>query len=387
MSQAAEFALREGDRVVLLGSTMVERGQSYGYLETLLTSHFADRKLTFRNLGWSGDNVFGHARAGFDAPSAGYKQLVEQVTAARPTVLLIAYGANEAFDGAAGLPAFVAGLNRLLDDVSAARPRIVLFTPPPLESLGPPLPDPTRHNEQLREYAQAIRGVAQDRQLALVDLFDLLEGTGSQTGPLTDNSQHWTPYGYWHAGGAIAQALGLSLEPNRLSIDVAKKSAHADRGELDGLMIDNGGARFQFRDTWLPRPPAPQRTDGANAPPSGSLLQVRGLPPGEYGLTIDGQQSAVGSAEAWQQGIALADSPDVQQAEALRQTIVAKNRLFFYRWRPQNQTYLFGFRKHEQGQNAKEIPQFDPLVAEQEARIHELAQPRMHRYQLLKRSK
>ena len=49
--------------------------------------------------------------------------------------------------------------------------------------------------------------------------------------------------------------------------------------------------------------------------------------------------------------------------EPLRQAIRKKNELFFHRWRPQNETYLFGFRKHEQGKNAKEIAEFDPLVA------------------------
>ena len=52
---------------------------------------------------------------------------------------------------------------------------------------------------------------------------------------------------------------------------------------------------------------------------------------------------------------------------------VAKNLLYFHRWRPQNVTYLFGFRKHEQGQNAVEIPQFDPLVAAKEPTIRALA--------------
>lgn len=56
----------------------------------------------------------------------------------------------------------------------------------------------------------------------------------------------------------------------------------------------------------------------------------------------------------------------------LRQAIQKKNELFFNRWRPENWTYLFGFRKHEQGQNAVEIPQFEPLIAEWEARIARL---------------
>lgn len=63
--------------------------------------------------------------------------------------------------------------------------------------------------------------------------------------------------------------------------------------------------------------------------------------------------------------------------EALRLLIVEKNRLFFHRWRPANETYLFGFRKHEQGRNSAEMPMFDPLVekAEQAIQAH-LAQRR-----------
>jgi len=56
-------------------------------------------------------------------------------------------------------------------------------------------------------------------------------------------------------------------------------------------------------------------------------------------------------------------------AESLRRLILKKNELFFHRYRPQNVTYLFLFRKHEQGNNAVDIPKFDPLVAELEQQI------------------
>ena len=59
--------------------------------------------------------------------------------------------------------------------------------------------------------------------------------------------------------------------------------------------------------------------------------------------------------------------------EKLRRLIVEKNELYFHRWRPQNVTYLFGFRKHEQGNNAVEIPKFDPLIEVKEKEIHDLA--------------
>jgi lysophospholipase L1-like esterase len=55
----------------------------------------------------------------------------------------------------------------------------------------------------------------------------------------------------------------------------------------------------------------------------------------------------------------------------LKAAIIEKDRLFFHRWRPANETYLFLFRKHEQGQNAKEIPMFDPLIVAEEKKIEE----------------
>ena len=49
-----------------------------------------------------------------------------------------------------------------------------------------------------------------------------------------------------------------------------------------------------------------------------------------------------------------------------------KNELYFHRWRPQNITYLFGFRKHEQGNNAADIAKFDPFILDLEKQIHDL---------------
>jgi lysophospholipase L1-like esterase len=57
----------------------------------------------------------------------------------------------------------------------------------------------------------------------------------------------------------------------------------------------------------------------------------------------------------------------------LRKLVVEKNRLFFHRWRPANETYIFLFRSHEQGNNAGEIAQFDPLVAKAEDRVRAVA--------------
>jgi hypothetical protein len=106
------------------------------------------------------------------------------------------------------------------------------------------------------------------------------------------------------------------------------------------------------------------------------------LPPGKYALSIDGEQLAVASNEAFRDGVTISLGPDFAQADKLRKLTLKKNELYFHRWRPQNETYLFGFRKYEQGQNAIEIPQFDPLVEALEKEIHTAAAPVPRRYEI-----
>ena len=76
--------------------------------------------------------------------------------------------------------------------------------------------------------------------------------------------------------------------------------------------------------------------------------------------------------------------PHIERFEKLRQAIIAKNRLYFHSWRPQNITYLFLFRKHEQGQNAKEVEQFRKLVAAKEKEIDRLKKPVTRTYELIR---
>ncbi|HJZ91533.1 MAG TPA: SGNH/GDSL hydrolase family protein [Gemmataceae bacterium] len=276
-SQAGPFEFKSTDRVVLVGGTLIEREQRYGYWEAMLTARYPGIK--FRNLGWSGDNVFGEARRAFDLdkPDIGRKRLVELALAEKPTVILIGYGGNEAFAGDLGLDSFKKGLDKLLDELAPAKARIVLMSPPPMEDRGRPLPDPAAQNKRLASYRDAIKQVAESRSVYFADLFSTLGAGNATKADLTDNGLHFTEAGYQQTTAAFATALGLPTE-------------------------------------------------------------------GAYSESL----------------------------EPLRQAIRKKNELYFHRWRPQNETYLFGFRKHEQGKNAKEVAEFDPLVAAAEGEIEKL---------------
>jgi lysophospholipase L1-like esterase len=376
---ADPFALKDGDRVVLLGSTLIEREQRYGYWEAVLTARYPG--VTFRNLGWSGDTVFGQARASFDPPAVGYRRLVEHALELKPTVIFLGYGTNESYESNAGLTQFTKQLETLLDALAPTKARVVLLSPLRHEDLGRPLPDPAPQNKNVRLYADALRGVAQKRGHGLVDLYDLLgDGTkATPAAPYTDNGMHLTAYGYWRSAAALEQGLGLKPARWHVAIDGTKVVAEGARAAVTG----NAPLRFEVTDAVLPAPPAPKDSPkGAALPGAERVLRVRGLAEGKYVLKIDGTPVALASAAEWAVGVPLTRGAEFEQAEKLRKAIIDKNQQYFHRWRPANETYLFGFRKHEQGQNAREIPQFDPVVEQLEADVAKLRVPAAHKYEL-----
>jgi lysophospholipase L1-like esterase len=387
------FEFKDGDRVLFLGDTLVERAQSYGHIEARLTGRFPDRDVTFRNLGWSADTPQGKSRASFDwnqPPVNWFKELTNQVATLEPNVVFIGYGMADSFKGEAHLETFRDQLTRLINGIQLATPdwevRFVLLTPVRHESLGDPLPNPAPHNQQLELYTQAIKTIAHEGGHRLVSLFDELS-YGEETPPehpLTDNGIHLTGYGYWRAAEVIEKELGWLHSAWRVGITPEGNVREGSYGvEVSDLERDQDQIRFTAR---LKRHPPyftdPEQRQIAMTPPC--LIQVQGLSEGDYTLLIDGEQAAAGSAREWSRGRVIRRGAPFSRAEELRQTIIRKNELFFHRWRPQNQTYLFGFRKHEQGQNAIEIPQFDPLVAEQEVKIARLRQPVSHTFELIR---
>ena len=285
-TSGASWSLRDGDRVVFLGDTFVEREGDRGFIETALVAAHPEASLTFRNLGWSGDTVWAESRGVFDQPAKGYERMLALVRELKPTIVFVAYGRNESYQGEAGLAAFRTQLEKLCDDlrtaaaagaanesVKPADVRLVLVTPHRFETA-----DAAARNVALSIYSQAIRDVATAKQAGLVDLFTQLPTTAALGQKLTENGVHLSNAGYAQAARVFAAASGHAS-----SADFAARS------------------------------------------------------------------------------------------DTLRKQVVAKNTLFFHRWRPANETYIFLFRKHEQGNNAIEIPQFDPLVEAAEQKVRSLA--------------
>jgi lysophospholipase L1-like esterase len=248
--------LQDGDVVAFIGNTFVEREQSYSYLETLLRTRWPDRKISFRNLGWSGDTVYGASRGYFEGADAGFARLTKIVHGLKPTVIFIGYGMGESFDGEAGLPGFRSGLERMLDMLKPVGAReTVLIGPIQHEKLPPPLPDPAEHNTWLRAYADAMKEIAKARGHRFVDLYDLTAPSAKDR-PLTDNGIHLNPRGYWQAARAIEAQLGLrpsdklSIDPAGGAVVLATRDGPSDQFErLRQLAVQKN---VQFFNQWRP---------------------------------------------------------------------------------------------------------------------------------------
>jgi lysophospholipase L1-like esterase len=289
---AAPFELKDGDRVVWIGSSIAEREQKYGYWETALLCQWPERRITFRNLGWSGDTVEGIARASFDPPTKGYERLIKSVKDEKPTVIFVSYGSVEALDANSDAEKFEKRFEKLLEDLSTTKARIVLFSPTPLEPDGVTGPfgggmprEETLRAWRMQSHAKSVGHVAERGGYHFADLFTRLQKHQEKKlneYTFTDNGLHLSEAGYEGTIPDFLSSLGLS---------------------------------------WAGEEP--------------------------------------------------------KKFEAVRKAVVKKNQLYFNMWRPQNETYLFGFRKPEQGNNAKEVKEFEPLIAAAEDDIRKgLAQSR-----------
>ena len=76
-------------RIAFIGNTLVERDVQQGYFETLLISALPEKTITFRNLGWSGDNVRCDSRSGFGQSADGMAHLAKHVMEFKPNMVLL----------------------------------------------------------------------------------------------------------------------------------------------------------------------------------------------------------------------------------------------------------------------------------------------------------
>lgn len=213
LATAQDFTLNKGDHVCIVGNTLAERMQHFGWLETLIHARFPQHQLVFRNLGYSGDEIDGwknpnHRMRSMDfgthdqwlsgsAPCPQPRNLSPkdqdkvranrfELTNTKADVIFAFYGYGESWAGESGLPAFKQNVADFIKHTleqqynGKSAPRLVLFSPLPHEFIDSPnLPSRKvvdASNERLKLYSQAMGEVAKANGVPFVDLITLSHG-------------------------------------------------------------------------------------------------------------------------------------------------------------------------------------------------------------------
>ncbi len=214
---AKQFQLEKGDHICIIGNTFADRMQHDGWLETYIQARHPEHNLTFRNLGYSGDEITLRLRSqDFGSPdqwlsgqapipnpgaiadkSAVPINRFEKV-GTKADVIFAFFGYNESYAGEAGLMKFKSDLEGFIKHTLSQKyngksaPRLVIFSPIAFENHhSKNLPTGEEQNKNLALYTKAMGEVAKANGVPFVDLFAPTKSIyADEKKPLTINGVH-----------------------------------------------------------------------------------------------------------------------------------------------------------------------------------------------------
>ena len=225
----APLELQPGDHVCLIGNSLAERMQHDNHWETLLHQRFPKHNLVVRNLAFPADEVdiktelvienSSYSKGDKVLParlrSQNFGSPDQHLAFSKASVVLAFFGFNESFAGPDGVAKFKADLAHFVDHTlkqnysGGGAPRLVLVSPIAHENLdNPNYPDGKASNANLRLYTEALAGVAKEKGIPFVDLFNpTLKAHAGSRFKFTHNGVHLNSDGH----KAVARMLDEGL--------------------------------------------------------------------------------------------------------------------------------------------------------------------------------
>jgi lysophospholipase L1-like esterase len=389
---AQTFSLHDGDTVVFYGDSITDQRLYTTFAETFVVTRFPRMQVRFVHSGWGGDRVTGGGGGPIDL------RLRRDVLPYKPTVMTIMLGMNDghyrAFDQQT-FSDFSTGYEHIVHSVRAAFPnlRITAIVPSPYDDATRPPTFEGGYNSVLIRYGQWLREIAPREHLDLADLntpvVAMLEKAREKDEALAQkilpDRVHPGPSGHlimaeallraWHAPAVVTT---VEIDGNRI-----RRAENTTVTALDGLS-------WTQLDQALPMP-VESRDPAMKLALSSSdfmdaldqeLLKVGGLAPGSYTLKIDSDPVGDFSSEQLGAGINLATlpTPMMKQAAEVHALTLKHNNVHFFRWRTL-QTVL----EPDGFSTAAPEAALDALEEQVIAAQRMAAQPKPHRYELVKR--
>ena len=413
---AADFLIRDGERVVFLGDSITEQRLYTTYIETYALTRHPQWKLSFRNVGWGGDTAWLRQRAHpdeqqlFAADETSQQKMVESsvgqglardVLPLKPTFVTVKFGMNDHSYQAFRediFRAYVRSQTELAKVLMANGARVAFLTPQPIEDKRPD-PDKDARNQSLRRFSDGLKEVALKSGATFVDQFDpymaVLLRERADNPPVFiggGDAVHPGAIGHTVMAWAVLKRLGASARVSNVVIDGStQKVLTADGCRVENLKKSAAVLSFDRLDEALPMPIDPRAEPALKLAPilqelDRYELEVTGLPAGKYALAIDGESAGRASAEELAKGWNLANAPGpiTQQSREVLKLVFEKNNVFFRRWR---EVQLYNFPAWAQGseveaKRAAELARLEQQISALEAQIDAARRPKSHHFEL-----
>jgi lysophospholipase L1-like esterase len=331
------FFFQKNDRIVFLGDSITEQYQYSTYVEMYLTTRFPDWNLTFLNAGIGGDTAVG-----------GAGRFQAHVLDEKPTAVTINFGMNDA-----GYGKFDPGRQKVYAEKTAAMLAMAKKAGVRVALMSPNAVD-RRRNPNFRLYVETqkdfyapLKGLAEEHGAAFVDQYavtraavEKMEADKADTVVPYPDGFHTGPPGGLLMAHAILTGLGAPAKVSAVTIDVAAKTAEAEKCKVENLTVTADAVAFDRSDEALPMPVL--REWLSILPYVNGLkdlndygLRVKGLTKGIWGVSIGGVEVAKASADELEKGVSLgmAAGPVYDQGVKVFQAIQAKNVMLHRRFR------------------------------------------------------
>jgi lysophospholipase L1-like esterase len=396
---ASDFAIHDGDRVVLYGDSITDQRLYSTFIEEYVLTRFPTWKVQWTQSGVGGDKVSGGAEGPIDL------RIQRDVLPHKPNIVTIMLGMNDGYyrpPNPAIQKTYEDGYRSMVDTILSSDPgvRLTLIGPSPYDDVT----QPTKHyNEVMQAYSQFDKSEADRTHQGFVDLnapvVDVLEKVKASHSELVSrlipDRVHPGEGVHWVMAAAILKAWRAPSLVSSVTVDAHDahdtKASKVQNASVTDLKREKKSGALQWTEieNALPLPLPLSATDpvtdlaveagGIEAALDQETLTVTGLAAGDYALTIDDQPVANLTADALQHGVNLARmaTPMLRQSQTVAWETEHRNelerRLF---------TLLAGTKEQPEAAPEPEQQAMRQAVAASIAQQQKDAQPVTHRFAL-----
>jgi lysophospholipase L1-like esterase len=344
---AADFFLKNGDKVAMMGDSITEQHLYSSYVEAWALTRFPAWDLKFFNVGIGGDNAGG-----------GGERFKRDVAGCGATAMTVNFGMNDCggpgsnfddprYSGSIKIKEFMTSMQKIADQAKAANIRVAWCTTTPAEVMDEG-PSVLPYILNLEKFSAAVKEIAATNGNALfIDQFHPFVAA-------IDKARAANPKNRIGGGdivhpGQPGQTLmaaeilkGMSFPPLVAAVEINAESAKVVQSKnckIEGLTVaSDGKIAFQQKDDSLPFFPEGDAKNILQWVPileqmNDYHLKVTGLKPGRYAVRLGAVKVADYSATELSAGVNLAEAvltvgPIADQVKAAGIAISAKNSYF-----------------------------------------------------------